>query len=690
MIRLRDILISGLLLLPSFAIAQVPFQEQPQEQLIERIVETTESDFDYDTYLEHLEILREQPLNLNAATEEDLQALGLLNAIQIQSFLKYRRYMGDLASIYELQGVPDFDLETISFILPYVTVKVGEESRPLRLKYALKYGRHKIYLRTYSALEKPKGYIPDTANPDATRYLGSRERIYARYHFTYGQRISAGITAEKDPGEEFFTGTQKRGFDYYSAHLFLQGLGKIKHLALGDFGVNLGQGLTAWTGFGTGKPFNPLDVKRNSYALSKYSSVNENRFLRGAGVTMEFGRIEVTAFGSHKMVDATIAEIDTFDQEVQAVSSLQESGYHRTLTELANRKSVGETIAGGAVKYKGRHIDVGIHGLTQHYSADLVPQDQPYNKYRFRGNQLTNVGIDYTINYRNALIYGETAMSDNGALATLNGLMYNLEEGTAISLVYRNYAKDYQTLYANSFSEGSRPENEKGVYFGISTSPLQRVTISGYMDIYRFPWLTFSADGPSQGSEYLATIEYTPSFRTNVEVRLRHETKWKNAPNNETNIDYLVPTQKTNVRLQLDHNVSYNLRLRNRIEAVWYRDGVSDKPSIGTMIYQDIKYRFNRIPVTLYGRYALFTTDDYNSRIYAYENDVLYAFSIPAYFDTGARWYLLVNWEPSKNIEFWVRLAQFKYPYATTISSGLSEIDGNKKTELTAQVRLRF
>ncbi len=56
---------------------------------------------------------------------------------------------------------------------------------------------------------------------------------------------------EKDAGEEFFTGSNKQGFDYYSGHFYLKNISQNVHsVALGDFQVYFGQGLTIWGGFG--------------------------------------------------------------------------------------------------------------------------------------------------------------------------------------------------------------------------------------------------------------------------------------------------------------------------------------------------------------------------------------------------------------------------------------------------------
>ena len=46
----------------------------------------------------------------------------------------------------------------------------------------------------------------------------------------------------------------------------------------------------------------------------------------------------------------------------------------------------------------------------------------------------------------------------------------------------------------------------------------------------------------------------------------------------------------------------------------------------GYLIYQDVVYKPKSSPFSFSFRYGLFDTDSYNSRIYAYENDILYVF----------------------------------------------------------------
>lgn len=59
-----------------------------------------------DALLQSLAFYQKHPLNLNEASREDLQALRLLTALQVENFIRYRSAFGKLIDIYELQAVP--------------------------------------------------------------------------------------------------------------------------------------------------------------------------------------------------------------------------------------------------------------------------------------------------------------------------------------------------------------------------------------------------------------------------------------------------------------------------------------------------------------------------------------------------------------------------------------------------------
>ncbi len=165
--------------------------------------------------------------------------------------------------------------------------------------------------------------------------------------------------------------------------------------------------------------------------------------------------------------------------------------------------------------------------------------------------------------------------------------------------------------------------------------------------------------------------------------------KKPNFSGNETPIDFLVPNEKTNLRLHVGWKVNRNLELRTRAEHVWW-DEQKEENSRGFLIYQDILFKPIKLPFSFTARYAWFSTDDYDSRIYTYENDLIYNFSIPAYADHGSRYYINMRYDINRLITAEARIAQTAYRNRETISSGNEKIEGSKKTDVKIQIRLRF
>src|SRR6056297_2055884 len=272
-----------------------PLAKQTLEDLIEEVAGSTDEEFDYTTLFDDLYYYFYHPLNLNAATQDELEKLKVLNDFQIKSLLDYIDRNGELVSIYELQLVHGFSLDDIKMLLPFITVIKETSKHKTSFKNILKYGTNYIFIRGQEVLEEQAGYhaTPDSmlqANSNS-KYPGSSYKLYSRYKFQYKNKVYFGFTAEKDPGEEFFTGSNKNGFDYYSAHLQINNFGVFKSLTLGDFEVKYGQGLVLWSDFGMGKSPYVLNIRKRTQGLKKYSSTNENIFMRGAGTTIAIKNI---------------------------------------------------------------------------------------------------------------------------------------------------------------------------------------------------------------------------------------------------------------------------------------------------------------------------------------------------------------------------------------------------------------
>ena len=686
----------------SFAQNNDPDIDGELQAIIELLIEQNEELAQYDTYIENLTDLSSDKINLNKADYEEIQRLkelGIISDSQLNNLLDYRDEMGELFNKYELQAVPGWDLNTIRRAMPFVRVGGEIDAVNINLKELLFEGDNQLFMRYSRVLEKQEGYKidPETGAPT---YLGNPDKLYMRFRHKYGSKISYGVTAEKDPGEQFFKGAQKNGFDFYSAHFYMRDVGPLKRLIVGDFQVTLGQGLMAWTGIGFGKSPFVMDIKRQGYSVNPYTSVNEALFFRGAALTARIApKIDLTAFGSYKPIDVTFADSrDTFNIEELFASGISEAGLHRTETENFRRQNENITDVGAELKYKTRRLSVGVSGLYTKYSIPVTVRNVATNSFRFSGQDLVNVGLNYRYLVGNLHFFGETAMSDdrngNRGFATLNGVLASLHPSVDMSIVYRHYARDYQSLYGDPFAESSTPVNEEGLFIGSIIKLSKAWSVQGYTDFYRHPWLRFRVDGPSYGHDKLIQVNYKPSRALIIYSRFAVETKGRNLDGDaEEFTDYrsdaVEPHKRQLVRLDLRYKLNKEVTLKSRVDGTSYEDGFSPKER-GYLLYQELTYQPLNSPFSFDVRYTLFDIDNWDARIYAYEKDVLYAFSIPPYSNRGRRFYAVLRYNLSRKVTVWGRFARTTYDDRNTVGSGNEQVDGPTRTDVKLQMRIKF
>ena len=665
--------------------------DNQQEDLIEAFLQEqeTDADFDYNDLFEELEHLRQKPFRLNSLAPSDLDLLEFLSPIQKNSLLEYIDSLGPLVSIYELQAVPYFDLTDIQRLLPFVQIEKTTID-PIPNQWH-KDGKHQLILRWSRTLEKKKGFLEN--DNGMTPFQGDRNALYMRYRFTHSNRISFGFTAEKDEGETFFSKSNAQGFDFYSAHLFLHNPdSKFKTLALGDYSVSMGQGLILFNGFSSRKGPMTLEIKRFGRPLRRYSSVNESDFFRGAATTISVNKnIDLTTFYSSTRRDANLNEPDELEGEEELplfVTSLQTSGKHRTSAEIDDENAIRQNTVGGILRWEKRKWHLAFNALYNFLDKSLTRNPALYNQYFFNGKRLLNTSVDYSYTWRNFHFFGETAASDNAAFATTNGLLVSLDQKMDVSILYRHFQKDYQALNAKPFSETSGARNETGTYLGTEIRPLKEWTINAYFDQWQNPWLRFRTDAPGKGYEWLFRITWKKRRKMQSHFQIKNEGKPENIDEENGRFDRIFNRQNLKGRIHLSYHLNKNLEWRTRVYAGFSK--INKERLNGVAMFQDIKYSSVGSGLSISARYVLFDTDDYAIRFYAYENDVLNSFTVPAYFDRGSRFYFLIGYKMRGGILLQGRLGRTTYTNRDTVGSAQEEIDGPTKTDVKLQLRWNF
>lgn len=665
-----------------------------QASQLENEAASISTDIEDDSYWQTLEHLRKHPLNLNTASENELRELHMLTELQVVNMVRYRDLFGKLVSIYELQAVPLWDIKTIKSLLSFVKIDSNEATIENFGKRFQK-GAKTILLRTSRVMERSKGY-EKPAVASTQHYLGSPSKIFLRYTYNFKGLFQYGICGEKDGGEQFFKGKERGGFDFYSAQFFAKKLGIIQSLAIGDFTVCLGQGLIQWQGFAFKKTAMVMDIKREGTVLHPYSGPGEYNFHRGVGITLQKRKWSATWFYSLRKLDANLA----FDSSnVPFISSLETSGYHRTTNEINDRNDLRCVTYGGNIQVGNSYWHFGMNVIQYAFSFPFRPSGKPYDIFSLDGDHLCNYSIDYSYTFKNAHAFGEIAPGKNNDLAMVHGLLLSLDHNTDLSILYRRISKQYQSLFSNAFTETAAPVNESGLYAGISLRPAMSWQLNAFADIFHFPWLKYLVNAPGYGSNYMLQLTYIPNKEIECLSRLEFNNKPVNSNKTDLIITPVINIRQQNWRTQIDFHISRSLSMQSRTELLWLDKGINLKER-GYSGYFGVNFKPSRKLISGNIRLQYFETDSYDSRIYVFEDDPLYSFSIPALFGRGFRYYLNLAFNGTKflrviqvrksSFKAWLKIARSVYPGVSGIGSGLDEINKDHKTELKLQLMMEF
>lgn len=640
------------------------------EENLEQLAAEAEST-DWEDELEELSRRMKQKLNLNTATREQLEQFPFLSEEQVENLLAYVYVHGAMQTLYELQLVEEMDKETIDRLLPFVCVRPSEEETHYpSFKNIWKYGKHEATTRFDIPFYTRKGYEKD--------YLGPSVYHLLRYSFRYGDCLQAGVTGEKDAGEPFFALHDRQGYDYYSFYLLLKGWGRLEALAVGNYKVSFGQGLVLGNGFGLGKTFSLATAEYRTEGFRKHSSSDEYNYFRGVGATVRLAsRWRASAFYSHRNLDGVVEDGE--------ITSIYKTGLHRTAKEAAKRHAFVMQAAGGNVAYEGTHLKVGATGLYYFFDRPYEPALRKYARYNLRGNHFYNAGVDYAYRSGRFAWVGEAAKGKQG-YAFLNQLRYQAGGQYKVMLIHRYYSHDYWGMFAHSFGESSALQNENGWYLAGEASPFARWRFFASVDLFSFPWWKYRISKPSQGVDGMLQVTFIPNKRWSMYANYRLKCKERDVTGSGG--ETILPTRHHKVRYRL----SYAQGLWSLRTTADYNRFVQAplQYSHGWQVTQMCGVQLPSFPLaaTLQGTY--FHTDDYDSRVYAYEKGLLYTFYTPSFYGRGFRFSAHLRYDFRDWLMLIAKFGQTLYQDREEIGSGNDLIRGNKKSDLQVQVRLKF
>jgi hypothetical protein len=626
--------------------------------IAEELAATESSQYEATELVEQLTELSEDPVVLNSATENEISRLFFLTDFQIKSLVDYIHSSGKILSVFEIVNIPGFDRETVEMMIPFISL----EGTPAFKRDTITWNNNLLTNIIFKPGEKD------------TNSIGSPVKILSKYRFRYGD-ISGGFTVEKDQGEKFLSGTPPLP-EFFSAHISYTGQGIIRKVIIGDYSARFGLGTNINSGIRNGLSLSSPGFISSRNEIKPYTSSDENNFFRGASAALSWKVLDLSLFYSRNKIDATLNEPDT--SKNTSVKTFLSGGMHNTHSLLMKKDAVTDEAFGMNLSGNYKNLRMGITFTGDRFSLPVIPEiNNSESLFDFSGSSVNILTVYYNTLINRNMLFGELSSNNNNNMAFVQGLSIRPSDRLSLNFIGRKYEQGFFSFHGKGPGAGSESTNEKGMAASFSYEAAKHLFISGGCDVYRYDWLRYRNSGPSDGSKKELRIRYEASTKMVFEGSYIYRMNMSDSESTEG-----IPPQSETItrstRIMFRYLPGVNLTLTSRLDF----KAVHPSGSKGVMMLQDINFRFRNIPVSFWYRYCLFRTGDWNSRIYTYENDLLYSFSIPALSGSGSRTYLMIKWEPSKNAEL-----RIKYGLTSTESeSGLYK----SKSEVKVQFRVWF
>ncbi len=637
-------------------------QERQQSGVITSIAEELAADENdqqgAENFADMLRSLLEDPVALNSADEKEVSRLFFLTGFQVKILCEYVRKNGRILTIYEIANIPGFDQEITRMIMPFITLSgdIRESGDTVRLHHTL--------LTNI-------GFKP--GNSDISS-IGSPLKMLMRYSLSAG-KLSGGITIEKDQGEKFLSGHPPMP-DYLSVNIAWKGKGFFKRIIIGDYSARFGQGVALNTSALYGSSVSSTFNMSGRDEIKPHTSAEENNFFRGIAVVTGAARTDISFFLSSLRIDATLS--DSSGIENPQIVSLYKTGIHNTSSSLMKKDDLRESAFGFNISHSFRNLNTGIILTGNRFSTPFAKGGGgPADLYDFTGRTNLILSGYYSLLVRDFIFSGEFAMEGRKKYGIVQNLAFRPCDRLTINFIYRNYSPGFISFHGGGPGTNSSSGSETELTGSFAFEAARFLFLNGGSDLRIYPWLRYRNSAPSTSIRHEVRLKYLPSDKLNFEILYGYRSSAIDE-SRETGMALPAESATHTVRFQMRYITQEALTLTTRADLKkLYPSGES-----GLSLTQDISLKFNKIPLSIWFRYGIFSTGSYYTGIYAWENDILYGFSVPALFGKGSRTYIVVRWDPWKK-------AELRFKYGIT-SSGTDGINYKYSDEFKFQLLLRL
>jgi len=631
--------------------------------------------------LAQIDALLDTPLDLNTASAHALSALPFLRMAEAEAIVQARQSTGPFRSLEEAFAAAEIPHARRPYLRAFLKLAppTATPHRPWRVS---------VLQQAMRRLDLGEGYNPERTG---TTYLGSPTRWLTRLQVDQPGRWQFRLTLNKHAGEPFAWAPEREqfGFTHAAGHVAWTPGDRANRVLLGDYQVALGQGLMLWRGMAIGKSTQAIQgPARRGHGIAPYQGTNPNGHFRGAAAQVTHGLVTAVGFVSHVSRDASLDTLRTSNGSSRVmVTSLPTAGRHRTSTELSRRAATSLQTVGGAVEVGRSSRHVGLAGYAAKFLDPVAPSEAFYQRMAFSGATAHGLSLYGQIHSGWVSAGAEVMRAHTGTVAGVAWLHTRVGQTADMLWHSRILPVRHVALFGNPMADQSaNAAGERGLYMGLRLQPAPEWEVSGYADVAMFTWSRFRVDRPSTGTDVRARITYQPRRWLRAYLQGRSRQRELNATAGPHDTRSLTPSHRHDLRLHTHFSYSPALRFSTQIDHVWSTEDASS--TRGVLLAQDVRW-IVRPGLQLDARLAYFDTDSFAARVFIYEHDLLYSFSVPAFSGQGQRRYLMLSFAPWPWLDVRTKIAETHMPLAKTMGSGLDLVEGNRLREVRLHIRWR-
>lgn len=624
-------------------------------------------------------LLRLEPINLNIATYDDLLRLPGFRPSYARAFLKHRKNVGRFATYLELQSIKGVPQDVWEKAIEFSTLgsPIGRISQSvLNLKYWTPNSTVESISRVKFPVERSVGYRSDIEGKDRV-YLGPPVDRYQRITYS-SNRVKTGLTMRSGAGA---LGTWMQP-SWKAMSLQIKNVPLLSNLVIGDYRLNwgLGLGMNSSGSFRKGSDLLQLTTKQNSITPHMGSSYKGHH----SGLALSFGeKTKLSLWISNRAY--TASETDSLTLRWSSSEP-----YFRTPSETAKRDNLEIESFGLRLNGSLSSVVLGAYAWQMKTDRFVAYTSDYFPELSYRDRTFSIIGADLQWNYRIGSLAMEWALDKGLNPAGIIANELSLSNELTFSTIYRNYSVGFISPFGASLSAWTgKPGNEHGFYTGLELTPKSTIKTILHADHY-------SSHLP-RGNDFYVSKGSDLGFKTSlhfkskkVELIARQYLKTDEIENIDVigrSILSQMDTEKFNLRFIIQQDSDARLDWSTRVE--WVRvTTTGGKSEQGHQISQDLVWNPYRV-LRVQARVAIFSTEGYSSRLYAYEPDVALSSSIPAFQGQGVRNFILAIYRPHPTIETRFKWARVLMPHEYQLGSGNDLIEGNQKTTIHLSLRVR-